>query len=75
MQFGFEWPSGFREDHNGHIGVFSPWAGADNPLGYIFFPKHNYLVNLVLCYKFSSLNDFATVFPIQTYRRLNLTFP
>ena len=52
--------------------VFSPWAGADNPVGY-FVHKHNYSVNLVLCSKFSPLNNFVTFSPIQMYRRPTLT--
>ena len=37
-------------ENGGHIHVYSPGAGADNPPGVNF------------------LNDFVTVFPIQTYR-------
>ena len=39
-------------ENNGHIHVFSPMVGADNPLWY-FFHKHNYSLNLVLCCKCS----------------------
>ena len=52
MKFGFDWPSKMFEN-NGHIHSFSPGAAADNPLGYFVFNKHNYLVNFVLCCKFS----------------------
>ena len=31
MEFGFDWPCGFREEDNGHIHVFSPRTGAFNP--------------------------------------------
>ena len=51
----------------------SPGAEAEDPLGYKF--SQYYSVNLVLCRKFSPLNDFVTVFPIQTYRWPNLTLP
>ena len=67
MNFGFDWPSGVREENvksNGHIHVYSPGAGADNPC----FHKDNYSVNLVFCCKFSPLNSRVTVSPIQRYR-------
>ena len=38
---------------NGHINVYSPRAGVDNPLGLNFFHEHRYSVNLVICCKFS----------------------
>ena len=41
-------------ENNGHKHVFSPTAGAENPLGY-FFHEHNYSVNLVFCCKFSPI--------------------
>ena len=70
MKFGFDCQAISEKmfESNGHIHVFSHRTGA-----YFCFDKHNYSVNLVLCCKFSSLNDFVTVFPIQTYRRLNST--
>ena len=36
IKFGFDWPSGFREkifEIGGHILIYSPGGGADNPLG------------------------------------------
>ena len=44
--------------HNFHvfIHVYSPGAGADNPL--------DHFVTLVICCKFLPLNDFLPVFPI-----------
>ena len=47
-KIGFHWTSSLREqfENNGHIHVYSPGAGADNPLGSKFFHKHNYSVNL-----------------------------
>ena len=46
------------------IHVYSPGAGADNPLGSEFLYKHKPFVTLVICCKFLPLNDFLTVFPI-----------
>ena len=39
-----------------------------------FLQKCNSSDNLVICCKFSALNYFVTVFPIQTHRQPNLTF-
>ena len=52
--------------HNFHdfIHVYSPWAGADNPLASEFLYKHKAFVTLVICCKFLPLNDFLTVLPI-----------
>ena len=49
MKVGIDWPSGFREEleTNGHVHVYSPGAGADNPLGSNLF----YNVSIVLCCK------------------------
>ena len=46
------------------IHVYSPGAGADNPLGSEFLCTHIPHVTLVICCKFLPLNDFLTVFPI-----------
>ena len=75
MKFGFFGQPVSKKmfENNGH--AYSPGAGADNPLESFYFNKHNYSVNLVLCCKFSLLNNFVIVFPIQTYRRPNLTLP
>ena len=62
-------------ESNGHIHVFSPGAGADNPLGSVCFSLTVFLVNIVHCCNFSPLNDFVTVFPIQMYRQPNLILP
>ena len=38
MKFGLDWSSGLREEENdGYVHVYSPGAGADNPLGSNFF--------------------------------------
>ena len=51
IKFGFDWPGGF--ENNGHVHVYSPGAGADNPLGSIFFKN----INLLL------IKPFAASFP------------
>ena len=38
----------FENNGHMHVHVYSPGAGADNPLGYICFHNHNYSVNLAL---------------------------
>ena len=40
MEYGFDWPSGFRDkvvEINGHIHVLSPRTWADNPSGKFIF--------------------------------------
>ena len=46
------------------IHVYSPRAGADNPLGSEFLYKHKPFITLLICCKFLPFNDFLTVFPI-----------
>ena len=41
--------SDMKFENNGHIHVYSPGAGADNLLVSIFFHKHNYSVNFIIC--------------------------
>ena len=53
MQFGFNWLRGFREYYD-YIHVYSPVAGADNPLGQFFFHKHKYSSHLLISSKFST---------------------
>ena len=58
IKFGFDWPSGFREElfeYYGHIHVYSPGAGADNPLGPKYFRKHKFSVHLLIPSKFSAI--------------------
>ena len=62
-----------EEENCGHIHVFSPGAGEDNPLGSKLYHKHKSPVNLVICCKFKPLNGFVTVFPIQIHRQPSLT--
>ena len=65
MKFGFDWPSGFREDvcNYGHIHVNNLGTGADNPMESKYFHKHKSTVSVVFCYTFSPLNDIVTVLP------------
>ena len=53
-KFGFDWLSDFREDY-GHIHVYSPGAGVDNPLGPKYFLKHKSSVHLLISSKFSAI--------------------
>ena len=52
--------------HSFHVfkHVYSPGAGADNPLESEFLYKHEPFVTLDICCKFLPLNGFLTVFPI-----------
>ena len=60
--------------NNGHIHVYSSWAGADNPLdSFVFFQKHKYCVYLVICCNYLPINDFITVFLFQTDSQPKLT--
>ena len=74
IKFAFDWPSGFREE-DGHTHVYSPGAGADNPLGPKYFHKHEYSVHLLIPSKLLPLIDMFLFFPIQMYGRPKLTFP
>ena len=78
MKFGIDWLRCFREkmfDNYGYIHVYSPGTGGDNPLRSIFF--FNSIIQSIVSFavSFSSFNDFVTVFPIQSYKRPNLTLP
>ena len=47
------WPCGFSEEmfeNNGHIHVYNPETGIDNPLGHILFKT----INLLLIWSFAS---------------------
>ena len=54
-------------ENDGHIHVYSPRAGADNPHGTKNFHKHKYSVH--------PSNHILTIFPIQMHGGLMLTFP
>ena len=45
-------------ENNGHIHVYSPEAGTDNPLGSSIFHKHTCSVNLVISCKFPHYMTF-----------------
>ena len=62
-------------ENNGHIHVYGPATGKDNPPGVKFVQKYKSSVYLVICCKFFPFNYFLTVFSIQTHRRPNLTLP
>ena len=58
MKFGFDWPSVSEEkmfQYHGNIHVYSPGAGADNPLGPKYFHKHQYSVSLLIPSKFFAI--------------------
>ena len=46
----------------GHIHVFSPGAGADNPLGPKYFLKHKFSVHLLISSKFSAIQLHFPIF-------------
>ena len=54
-------------EKSGYVHVYSPGAGADNPLGSNFFIDSIIQSILSFAARFPPLNDFVTVFPIQTY--------
>ena len=76
IKFGFDWPSGFREEdyeYYGHIHVHSPEAGTDNPLR-IFF-SININLNLHTPSKFPPFNYILLIFPIQMHGQPMLALP
>ena len=62
-------------EYYGHIHVYSPGAGAGNPLGTKFSHKHKYSVHLPISCKFCPSNHILTIFPIQMHGRPMLTLP
>ena len=55
-------------DNNGYIHVYSPGTGAETPPGVKFFFTFSIIHAIVsFAASFPPLNDFVTVFPIQTY--------
>ena len=62
-------------EYFGHIHVYSPGAGADNPLGPKYFHKHKYSVHSLIPSKFLPLNGIFLSFPIQMHGRPKLTMP
>ena len=55
--------SGEEDYNNGHTYVYSPGAGADNPLGTLFCQKHEFSIKLDIYCKFFPINDFIKSFP------------
>ena len=50
-------------EYYGHIHVYSPGAGADNPLGPKYFHKHKSSVHLLISSKFSAIEWHFPIFP------------
>ena len=66
IKFGFDWPSGFRAVDICILWscrVYSPGAGADNPLGTFFFYKHKYSVYIAHCLQVLPLKSYFNNFP------------
>ena len=55
-------------ENGGRIHVYIPGAGADNLLGTIVFINSIIQSIVFFAESFPPLNNFVTVFPIQTYR-------
>ena len=72
MKFGFDWPGGLEKmfENGGEIHVYSP-GSRDRQTPGVNFISLTQLFSQVLCCKFSPLNDFVTVFTIQTCRQPN----
>ena len=71
IKFGLDWPRDLEKkifENGGHIHVYSPRAGADNPLGSNIFINtfSQSIESFAAC--FSLINDFVTFFHIQMYR-------
>ena len=60
-------------EYYGHTHVYSPGAGADNPLGPKYFHKHKSSVHLLIPSKFFAINDIFLFFPIQMHGQPKLT--
>ena len=54
IKFGFDWPSSFREE-DVRIHVYSPGAGAVNPLGLKYYHKHKSSSHLLIPSKFTAI--------------------
>ena len=52
-------------EHYGHIHLYGPRAGKDEPLGSIVYQNHKYSVHLSIFCTFFPSNNIVTVFPIQ----------
>ena len=60
-------------EYYSHIHVYSPGAGADNPLGPKCFCKHKYSIHLPMSCKFCPSTHILTNFPIRMHGRPMLT--
>ena len=58
MKFGFDWQAVSEKkmfEYYDHIHVYSPRAGADNPMSPKYFHKHKSSVHLLIPSKFSAI--------------------
>ena len=58
IKFGFDWLSRFQKEvirRFGHIHVYSPGLGADNPPGPKYFHEHKSSAHMVIPIKFSDI--------------------
>ena len=62
-------------EYYGHIHVYSPREGADNPLGRKYFHKHKSSVHLLIPSTFSAIKWHFLFFPIQMHGQPKLTLP
>ena len=46
-------------ENNGHIHVYRPGAGADNPMGSNFVRNHKYSINLAIFLQVFTNNDLS----------------
>ena len=53
-------------ENHGHIHVYRPGEGEDNPDRSDYLQKHKFLINLVLCCKFSNLMTMQQFFHSNT---------
>ena len=60
-------------EYYGHTHVYSPGAGADNPLGPKYFHKHKSSVHLLIPSEFFAIKWHFPIFPIQMHGRPKLT--
>ena len=57
IKFGFDWPAVLEKmfEYFGHIHVYSPGAGTDNPVGLKYYHKYKSSVHLLIPSKFSAI--------------------
>ena len=70
IKFGFDWPSGLEKKifkYYGHIHVYSPGVGADNPLRTFFSININLLSICIFPASFPPFHYILLTFPIQMH--------